>query len=115
MAESYSNNYETTLNGAINNSTTSIVVTSATGKPPSTPFRIIAKGEGGNGDEIMTVTAVSGTTYTVTRASEATAGDQTAYAHSSGATIAHVLTAASLSAAGGGGVAGSIYLYSNFK
>lgn len=98
MAEQFTNKAQTTLNGGINNSTTSIVVTSATGFPSAGNFRIIVKAEGANTDEIMTVTAVSGTTYTVTRASEAVAGVQAASAHASGAIVKHVLTAASLSA-----------------
>lgn len=96
MAEQFSNKATTTLNGAIDNSQTSITVTSATGFPTSGDFRIVVPAEGANTDEIMTVTAVSGTTWTVTRASEEIAGVQTASAHSSGATVSHVLTAGGL-------------------
>lgn len=96
MVEQFSNKARTTLNGAIDNSQTSITVTSATGFPTSGDFRIVVVAEGGNTDEIMTVTAVSGTTWTVTRASESISGVQSASAHSSGATVSHVLTAGAL-------------------
>lgn len=109
MAEQFSNNAQTTLNGAITNVASTLIVTSATGFPTSGNFRILIKAEGANTDEICTVTAVSGTTFTISRASEATAGVQSASAHGSGATIAHVLTAASVRAwidSGDSGVSG---------
>lgn len=84
--EQYTNNAATTLNGAINNSVTSLVVTSATGFPTVPNFRIIVE------NEIMLVTAVSGTTYTVTRGVEGT----TAASHADLTVVTHVLTAASL-------------------
>jgi len=91
--DNFSNAAETTLNGAINNSTTAITVTSATGFPANTPFRIRIKAESGNLDEICTVTAGAGTTsWTVTRASESYAGAQAGQSHSDGATVQHVLT-----------------------
>lgn len=96
MAEQYRNNVVTTLNGAIDDNDTSLVVTSATGFPTAGTFRILIKAEGANADEICTVTAVSGTTFTIIRASESTGGVQTASAHGNGATIALVLTAESL-------------------
>lgn len=80
--EKFANNAQTTLNGTINNSTTSVVVTSATGFPSSGNFRIRV------GDEIMLVTAVSGTTFTVTRGSESTS----AVSHISGVTVTHIIT-----------------------
>ncbi len=97
MAEQISNNATTTLNGSITNSQTTLVVTSATGFPTTGEFRILVKAEGANTDEIMTVTAVSGTTFTIVRASEVFAGSQTASAHGSGAAVSHVLTAGGLS------------------
>jgi len=101
MTEQFTNGAQTTLNGAINNSTTSLTVTSAAGFPTSGDFRIIIAAEGGNKDEILLVTGVSGTTFTVTRAYEAISdGTQVAQSHSNGATLAHVLTAGSLRAAG---------------
>jgi hypothetical protein len=100
MTEQFTNGAQTTLNGAINNSVGSLTVTSAAGFPTSGDFRIIIAAEGGNKDEILLVTGVSGTTFTVTRAYEAIAdGTQVAQSHSNGATLAHVLTAGSLRAA----------------
>jgi hypothetical protein len=86
MTERISNNASTTLNGTINNSTTTIVVTNATGFPPSGNFRIII------GGELMLVTGVSGNTFTVTRGIEGTAPAS----HASGLNITHILTAGSM-------------------
>jgi hypothetical protein len=92
LAENYANNAITTLNGAITSGATSLIVTSATGFP-AVPFRItvaaLARTTVTN-TEIMLVTNVVGTTFTVTRAQEGT----TAVAHSSGESVAQVLTAA---------------------
>lgn len=88
MAEQFSNNASSTLNGAIDNDDTSLVVTSASSFPTTGNFRIRID------DEIMLVTAVSGTTFTVTRAVEGTS----AASHSNGADVRHVLTAAALQA-----------------
>lgn len=95
MAEQFTNRAETTLNGAIDDNDTSLVVTSATGFPTSGDFRIVIDSRTAT-EEILTVTAVSGTTFTVTRATEAIAGVQTAFSHSDGATVKHVLTAGAL-------------------
>lgn len=84
--EIWANGGSTTLNGAINDSVTSLTVTSASGFPTYPDFRIKID------SEIFTVTAVSGTTFTVVRGEESTA----AASHSDGATITHVLTAGSL-------------------
>lgn len=86
VVEVYTNNASTTLNGTINNSVTSLVVTSATGFPTSGNFRIIVE------DEIMLVTAVSGTTFTVTRAHEGTTGAS----HASGVAVTQVHTAGAI-------------------
>ena len=85
MAENFANEYQTTLNGAVDDSQTSVVVTSDTGSPDAN-FRIRID------NEYMIVTAKSGTTFTVTRAAEGSA----AAAHSSGATVTHILTAGGL-------------------
>jgi hypothetical protein len=72
LPEQFANEAATTLNGAILAGATSLVVTSATGFPAA-PFRIRVSGTltaSGTGTEYMTVTAVSGTTWTVTRAVE---------------------------------------------
>jgi hypothetical protein len=80
--ERFTNNATTTLNGTINNSTTSVVVTSASSFPTAGQFRIRIE------DEIMLVTSISGSTFTATRAQEGT----TAVSHTSGVTVRHVLT-----------------------
>jgi hypothetical protein len=80
-------NIATTLNGAINNSVTSIVVTSSTGFP-ATPFVVICD------FELMLVTAVVTTTWTVTRATEGTA----AASHLTGAIVRQVVTLAAWNA-----------------
>jgi hypothetical protein len=86
VAEYLGNDATTTLNGSINNSVTSITVTSGTGFP--TPnFRIRID------NELMLVTSVGGgTNWTVTRGVEGT----TAASHSNGASLAHVVTVAGL-------------------
>lgn len=86
MPELFTNNAQSTLDGAINDSVTSLDVSSASSFPVSGDFRIKID------DEIMLVTAVSSNTFTVTRGSEST----TAASHSSGATVSHVLTAAAI-------------------
>lgn len=111
MAEQFANKAQTTLNGSITNSASSLTVTSATGFPTSGEFRIFIKAEGANTDEICTVTAVSGTTFTVTRASEAIGGTQSASAHASGAEVIHVLTAGAINrlASGQGFIGARVY------
>lgn len=87
MAENFANEYQTTLNGAIDSSQTSIVVTSDTGSPAA-PFRMRVD------SEYLLITGKSGTTFTVTRGVEGS----TAASHSDGATITHILTAIGLTA-----------------
>lgn len=82
MAEQYANNAKTTLNGAINNSTTSITVTDGSVFPSSGDYRLKVD------DELMICTARSGNTLTVTRGAEST----TASSHSDLAQISLVLT-----------------------
>ncbi len=86
MPEQFTNNASTTLNGAINNSVTSLVLTSASLFPTLGNFRIRID------DEIMLATAVSGSTLTVVRAQEGTA----AASHADLATVRQVLTAGAL-------------------
>ncbi|HWB08628.1 MAG TPA: hypothetical protein VG826_05365 [Pirellulales bacterium] len=82
MREQFSNNAQTTLSAAITSTgATSLTVASATAFPGA-QFRILID------SEIMLVTAVSGTTFTVARGQEGT----TAATHSSGANVAHILT-----------------------
>lgn len=73
MSRIHSNNFSTTLNGAINSSTTSVIITSATGFPSiggGVTCNITVQEN--TTVEIMTVTARSGTTLTVTRGAEGT-------------------------------------------
>jgi len=84
--ESFANAAQTTLGAAITTTNgTSITVTSSTGFP-SANFRIQID------SELMLVTNVSGTTWTVTRGAEST----TAATHSNGAGVLHVLTAGAI-------------------
>jgi len=86
--------YELFVNGAINttlasgitNVATSLTVASATGFPTSGNFRIVVE------SEIMLVTAVSGTTFTVTRGVEGT----NPAAHSGGTIVKVSLTGGSI-------------------
>jgi hypothetical protein len=87
MAEQFKNLASTTLSGDIDASTTSVGVASAMGFTGG-DFRILVD------SEIMKVTGVSGTTFTVVRHQEGTS----ASTHSNGATVAHVLTAGALDA-----------------
>lgn len=82
MPEQYANNAKTTLNGAINNSTTSITVTDGSVFPSSGDYRLKVD------SELMLCTARSGNTLTVTRGIEST----TAASHSDLAQISLVLT-----------------------
>lgn len=86
MSEQFENNYETLLNGAINNSVTTITVDT----PPTTMtrnFRIRID------DEIILVGAVSGNDFTgCTRGVEGTS----AASHLDNAPVTHVLTAGAL-------------------
>lgn len=87
MSEQYSNNASTTLAAGITTlSQSSITVASATGFPTTGQFRILI------GGEILLVTAVSGTTWTVTRGAE---GTQPVLS-SAGASVDHILTAGAL-------------------
>ena len=82
MAEQFKNLASTTLSGDIDDTTTSVGVASAMGFTGG-DFRILID------SEIMKVTGVSGTTFTVARHQEGT----NATAHDNGAAVKHVLTA----------------------
>lgn len=84
--EQFANNAETTLNGAINNSVTSITVISASGFPGSEQYRIRID------DELMLVTAVAGLSWTVTRGAEGTV----AASHNDGSRIRLIVTKGAL-------------------
>lgn len=84
--EKFSNLAITQLNGSLDNSTTSVVVQSASLFPTTGNFRIVVD------SEIMLVTNVSSNTFTVTRGAESTS----AVSHANGATVSHVYTAGAL-------------------
>lgn len=86
MAYRFTNNASTTITGAIGAGDTSIVVASAAGFPTAGDFTIIID------SEILLVTGVAGTTWTVARGAEGTS----AAAHSASAAVTHILTAAPL-------------------
>ncbi len=83
-----SNAVATTLTSGISNSATSLTVASATGYPTSYPFTIIVD-QGTSSEEIMTVTNVSGTNFTVTRGVDGSS----ALSHSLGASVLHGVSA----------------------
>jgi hypothetical protein len=99
MAELFANDAYTTLNGAINNSVTTIVVADGALFPAEGDFRIRVD------DEFMLVTGVSGTTWTVERAVEGMGvqATGTAASHADDAEIRQVLTRDGLGSLGGGG------------
>jgi len=84
--ELFANNADTTLNGGISNSATSLIVASSSLFPPTGNFRVLI------GSEVLLVTGVSGNTWTVTRGIEST----TAVAHSNGERIDHIITEGAL-------------------
>lgn len=96
------NAVSTTLSSGMTNVQTTMTVASATGFPSTFPFDVHIEADdppGTGTDEILSVTSLSsGTTYNVTRASEAYAGSSSASAHSSGAVVRLVVTAAALAA-----------------
>ena len=86
MSELYSNDPSTTLSGSMTTGASSLAVVSATGFPAGPNFRIRID------NELMLVTGVAGTTWTITRGIEGT----TVTSHASGATVNHYLTAGAL-------------------
>lgn len=97
MTRQYLNVPTTTLNGGINASVTSLTVASASTFPTVGNFNILV--DSGSNAEIMQVTAVSGTTFTVVRASETYPGGAvagTGVSHLTGVAISLVVTAGDL-------------------
>jgi hypothetical protein len=84
--EQFSNGAQTTLNGTIASNVSSLIVTSAALFPTTGNFRILID------SELMLVTGVSGTTFTVTRSIEGTVPS----IHQNGAPVTEVLTAGGL-------------------
>ncbi len=116
MAEALANGASSTLNGAITNVATTVVIQSADiGKFPSSGTYRIAVTDNTN-TELMTVTGGQGTaSLTVTRHSEAYAGSSASYGFASGSTVAQVLTNAGLAALIGGSpltTKGDLHVYS---
>lgn len=84
----YANSPATTLSNSCTSVATSITVASVTGLPASTPYIMIID-RGLATEEVVLVTAVAGTTLTVTRGYDSS----TAFAHTSGASIVHGIAA----------------------
>lgn len=86
MTEQFANNAQSTLNGAINSSTTSIIVTSGSPFSSTGNFRIIID------SEIIKVTSRSGNTLTVVRGQEGTS----ASSHLDLSIVTQIITSAGL-------------------
>lgn len=82
------NAVDNTLSSNINNSVTSMVLTASPIGYPSTPF-VVAVDYETSSEELVLVTAISGTTFTITRGYNSSS----AQSHNAGATIRHVLIA----------------------
>ena len=87
MTEQFSNQAQSVLANSISAGATTITVASAANFPTSGQFRIVVD------QEIFLVTAVSGNVFTVVAGYEGTSQA----AHSSGAVVAHILTAGVIS------------------
>lgn len=86
--ELFANAARSTLSSSINNSVTTLTVASATPFPTTGTFRVLID------SELIKVTAVSGTTFTIIRADGGTA----AASHSSGAKVTLLITKESINA-----------------
>lgn len=84
--EQFANAAQTTLNGSINNSVTTLTLTSTSNFSSIPQFRILID------TEILLVTGVAGTVFTVVRGAEGT----TAASHSNLAVITQIVTAGAL-------------------
>ena len=82
---------DTTLDSGINGSATSITVGSTSGFPTSYPYTLALDYDGAT-EELVNVTAASGTTLTIVRAQDGTV----ATSHSAGAIVKHVISARDL-------------------
>ena len=90
MAQSYysSTAQRTTLASSVTNTATTMIVAAVTGWPSSYPYTLVIDQDTIN-EEVVEVTARSGTTCTVVRAVDSTLG----VAHSSGAAVNHGVSA----------------------
>jgi hypothetical protein len=86
VSELYVNKGQSTLNGGITATATTLVVNSAAGFPSSGNFRIIIE------NELLLVTVVAGTTFTVQRGVENTTG----VSHANGVNVTAIITAETL-------------------
>jgi hypothetical protein len=82
---------DTTITSGITLSSTTVTVASTTGYPGSFPF-VLALDYNTASEELVTVTAISGLTLTITRGYNGTA----ATGHATGAVVRHVITAQDL-------------------
>lgn len=102
VTELFANNASTTLAVDINAGATTFTVASSTGFPTPTAgtsqFRVIC------GTELMVVTAVTGTTWTVTRGAESTV----AAGHVTGSAVTAIITAGSLGGFAQGAAGGAV-------
>ena len=102
---------DTTLTGSINASATSITVASVSGFPTSYPYTLALDYDNAS-EELINVTAASGTTLTIVRSQDGTTG----VAHDAGAAVKHVISGRDLrepqehiaASAGVHGVTGSV-------
>lgn len=79
----FADRYQSTLASGYTSGGGSLIVTSATGLPSSGDFYVLAEADGANTEEVLKVTAVSGTTLTVTGAQANTAASD----HGSGTVV----------------------------
>ena len=102
---------DTTLTGSVNASATSITVASVSGFPTSYPYTLAIDYDNAS-EELVNVTAASGTTLTIVRSQDGTTG----VAHDAGAVVKHVISGRDLrepqehiaASAGVHGVTGSV-------
>ena len=100
------NGWKTSITGAISNTDTTATCASILGIPDR-PYQATLVAEGSNKDEVITVTGLTGSVITFSRATEAIAdGTQVAQAHAAGATIEHRLTKQMLLDLAGSGSSG---------
>lgn len=99
MTERFANAAQSVLTDAITEADLSVTVDDPSAFPDSGTFRCVIAVRSGStlvDPEVVTVTAVAGSVFTIERASEPYAGVQTAFAHAAGAVIAQVVTAGGL-------------------
>lgn len=78
---------DTTLTTAVNSSITSLVVAAISGYPSSYPYTLVLDPDTAS-EELVTVTAAAGTTFTVTRGVDGTTG----VSHAIGAVVKHAVS-----------------------